>query len=175
MHVGDITTRPATPADAAAIAEIHVRAWQTAYRGMMDDAFLDALSVEQRVAQWRERLTAGRDDLHVWVADQEGEVVGFCSFGPSDEDDVPRRTAILHTIYVRPGLTRASSAEPTPARAEQAMREAGYRHAVLWMLKQNANAGAFYERAGWRADGTERGESIGGRPVIEVRYRKTLS
>jgi len=174
VHVGDITTRPATPADAAAIAEIHVRAWQTAYRGMMDDAFLDALSVVQRVAQWRERLTAGRDDLHVWVAEQEGEVVGFCSFGPSDEDDVPRRTAILHTIYVRPGLTRAGVGSALLTRAEQAMREAGYRHAVLWMLKQNANAGAFYDRAGWRADGSEQQFDRMGQPTTEVRRRKAL-
>jgi hypothetical protein len=39
-----ITLRPATVADAAAISHIHVESWRTTYRGVVPDAFLDALS-----------------------------------------------------------------------------------------------------------------------------------
>jgi hypothetical protein len=34
--------------DARAIAEVHVASWKTTYRGIVDDAFLDQLSVHDR-------------------------------------------------------------------------------------------------------------------------------
>jgi hypothetical protein len=39
--------RPATPDDADAIASVHVRSWQAAYRGIVPDAMLDALSIQR--------------------------------------------------------------------------------------------------------------------------------
>ena len=44
--------RRPTVDDAPDIASIHVSAWQAAYRGIVPDAFLDALSVDQREARW---------------------------------------------------------------------------------------------------------------------------
>ena len=35
-------------ADTAAVGEVHVRAWQTAYRDVMPDDYLDGLQPEER-------------------------------------------------------------------------------------------------------------------------------
>lgn len=50
------------PWDAAGIAGIHVRAWQAAYRGLLADELLDALSVTAREAMWSDilRRSTGR-------------------------------------------------------------------------------------------------------------------
>lgn len=48
MPAEAVRLRRATVADAAAIAEISVRAWQTAFRGIVPDERLDAMRVEQR-------------------------------------------------------------------------------------------------------------------------------
>jgi hypothetical protein len=45
--------RPATPADAAAVAYVHVQAWRETYRGIMPDAVLEGPSVEERARAWR--------------------------------------------------------------------------------------------------------------------------
>ena len=50
--------RPAIPADARPIAEVHVRTWQEAYRGIVPDAVLDALDVDDRERRWK----------HEWLA-----------------------------------------------------------------------------------------------------------
>lgn len=50
--------RQANITDASRIAEIHVRSWQAAYRGIMSNTLLDALPIEQRERLWRERLAA---------------------------------------------------------------------------------------------------------------------
>lgn len=58
--------------------------------------------------------------------------------------------------------------------SQRFIRNAGYDTAVLWVLRENANARTFYERSGWTFDGTEKNETIQGQPVTEVRYRKAL-
>jgi hypothetical protein len=50
----------------------------------------------------------------------------------------------------------------------------GFAGAALWVLERNIRARGFYERDGWRRDGTLRAEIIGGTAVDEVRYRRGL-
>jgi len=44
--------RPAQPADAAAVARVHVRSWQVAYRGLLPDEYLDGLQPEDRAPHY---------------------------------------------------------------------------------------------------------------------------
>ena len=48
--------REAEPKDARAIAEIHVRSWQAAYRGQLADDYLDELKVEDRLEMHQRAL-----------------------------------------------------------------------------------------------------------------------
>ena len=84
-----IDIRPATTSEAEAIAAVHVSSWRTAYRGLVDDATLDALSVPSRTELWNRRLSAPRDDQFVFVAEAAGDgIVGFVDAAriePSDD------------------------------------------------------------------------------------------
>jgi hypothetical protein len=44
--VSRVVVREASVNDAAAIADLHVRAWQMAYRGIVPDAILDGMSID---------------------------------------------------------------------------------------------------------------------------------
>jgi hypothetical protein len=84
--------RRAHAADAHAIAEIVVRGWQTAYRGILPDDFLAGLSVGAREIAWRMRLESdddGRDAI--WVAEVAGAEIGFVSCGPPRDEDMQNR------------------------------------------------------------------------------------
>jgi hypothetical protein len=68
--------RLAVPADALAVARIHVRAWQAGYRGLLPAGYLDGLRAEDRAA----RYTFGRaDGPRTTVAVDAGQVVGFAT------------------------------------------------------------------------------------------------
>ncbi len=54
---------------------------------------------------------------------------------------------------------------------EQALRELGYSHATLWVLRDNPRARAFYEKQDWRIDSSEKDYVAG---VVEVRYEREL-
>ncbi|MCB0202904.1 MAG: GNAT family N-acetyltransferase, partial [Anaerolineae bacterium] len=73
--------RNATVNDARLIAEIKVAGWRAAYRGVMPDAVLDQLTVEEQTDRWRRRISdhPGR----VLVADTNGAVSGYVSAAAS--------------------------------------------------------------------------------------------
>jgi len=62
----------------------------------------------------------------------------------------------LERLYVRPAAWGTGVAEELHAAALDALREQGATAASLWCLVENPRARRFYERQGWRLDGTER-------------------
>src|SRR5690349_8957318 len=55
---------PAGPADAEALALVHVTAWRETYRGLLPDAFLARMSEPGHVSRFRRELTRpGPDDV----------------------------------------------------------------------------------------------------------------
>ncbi|WP_432121770.1 N-acetyltransferase family protein [Streptomyces sp. S1] len=174
-----MSIREARPADAAALAAVHVLSWRAAYRDLLPGPYLAALDVEERAATWRARLTAP-DRPTVLLAtepgrDGAGRPVAFSCFRPwSGEGFDPAPTAELAALYALPeawgtGAGRALLSAPTGA-----LVAAGFRSAALWVFAGNGRARRFYEAAGWRADGAAVLEETGGRVLEELRYRRDL-
>src|SRR5579859_2697677 len=97
-----VKIRPAIIEDAPAIAEVHVRSWQWAYRGQLPDGYLDRLSdtLEQRVQARRAQLMNLPPDDRWWVAEHAGQIVAFAVTQPSRHADVPPMTAEVALIYL---------------------------------------------------------------------------
>ena len=55
-RIADVAVRRAEPADAARIAEIHVRSWQTSYQGLISQDYLDGLDPAGGRDRWAESL-----------------------------------------------------------------------------------------------------------------------
>jgi ribosomal protein S18 acetylase RimI-like enzyme len=172
--MAQMTLREATQADARAIAEIHVAAWRAAYRGVMPDAYLASLSVDERVQRWKSNI-ARPGPSKVALVEIGGEIAGFCSFGPT-RDPAPPDTAEIYSINIRPGAWGRGVGR---ALCEHALREAAAReHTVmtLWVLKENDRARRFYERLGYAPDGAEKTDmALIGSPLNDVRYRKAIA
>lgn len=159
-------TRWAVLEDAAELADIHITAWQHAYRGILEGAFLDGLDRERRASWWRRFIG---DGARVHVVERE-KVVGFCHAGASDEPEWGE----IFSIYVHPEYWGAGSGRELLAAGEATLRTDGYEKAWLWVLERNARARRFYERQGWQLGMPIRVEDIGGTQVTEVRYEKDL-
>ena len=165
--------RRATGADAAAVAAMHVQAWQTAYRGIVPDAFLDGLDVGARASRYAFDRS-GPGDPETWIAVEGDDVVGMVSVSPSRDDDLPGLGEV-QALYVAPDRWRSGAGSALMARAERLLTDAGFTEALLWVLEDNARGRRFYEVAGWEVDGRVKTVEIGGRELGEVRYRKTLT
>jgi ribosomal protein S18 acetylase RimI-like enzyme len=173
---GQIHLRHATERDAQAIAAVHVRSWQQAYRGQLPQSFLDALSIPDRAESWRRRLSTApaAAERPFWVAEAAGRVVGFVNTGPSRDEDAAPGTSEIYAIYVDPECWEKGIGTRLLERAIHDLHRHGYTLATLWCLGANAQARSFYERAKWRADGATKRELVGGVETEEVRYRLPL-
>jgi ribosomal protein S18 acetylase RimI-like enzyme len=172
--VGTVTLRDATVADARAIAEVVVTAWRWAYRDLMPDGVLDALSIDEREAMWRGGLSDPKPGWGCLVAEDRGAIVGFVGYGPPLEPVEPDGTGEVYAIYLDPaavgtGIGRALFSEGT-----RRLREAGFRRAFLWVLETNERARRFYERAGWSWDGATSAHRFDCAELPIVRYATDL-
>ena len=148
--------REATTDDAQAIAEINVRGWRTAYRGVVSDAMLDAMSVEDLRARFRAFMADPERAATALVAlGDDGRVTGYTSFGPPREAPPDlEEVGEVYAIYVQPDAWGSGAGRALLRAAEEGLRDAGFRRAFLWVLEENPRARRFYEAAGWRWDGT---------------------
>ena len=166
--------RLAIPEDAPAVAVIHVRCWQFAYRGIVPDAILDILSIPAHEQLWGYALGNPTSDRRLWVADDNRAVVGFCETGPSSDDDATPDTAEVGAIYLEPERIGTGVGRPLFQHAVDDLCERGFRCATLWVFRDNPRARQFYEAAGWHPE-AERTRTRGDALVVEIRYRTQLS
>jgi GNAT superfamily N-acetyltransferase len=175
-----VLIRRATPGDATALATVHVRSWQAAYRGLMPDEVLDGLSVERRAVMWRAIIKSGLPGHVVLVAQGDGDgrdgdaLCGFAHVGPGRDADLGAETAELTSLYLLSEVWGRGAGRALMAAAVDAMRDAGYVSAVLWVLVTNERARRFYEIAGWSCDGAEKSELFGPATLTETRYGRPL-
>ena len=98
---GRMVIREAARDDARQIAEILVEDWKTAYRGIIDSAFLDAMSVEERYQREVQRYRQYR------VAARGKEILGF-TWNETGDDEALTRTS---TTEFRESMTGISFQE----------------------------------------------------------------
>jgi GNAT superfamily N-acetyltransferase len=165
--------RTAQPADAAAVATVHVRSWQVGYRGLLPDEYLDGLRSEDRAERYTFDEPGRAEDPETIVAVERGTVRGFATIGSCGDDDRPGAGQLL-ALYVDPvrwsrGIGRALIQE---ARTRLGLQ--GFGEASLWVLAGNERADRFYRLDGWAPDGSRRLDEVWGLTLDEVRYCRSL-
>jgi ribosomal protein S18 acetylase RimI-like enzyme len=142
------TIRAATPADAPAIARIHVDAWEASYRGILPDEEFEKRPLERRRQQWRHWFE--QPQQVTLVAQSEGpEIIGFAGARLLDRAE-SGFDSYLATLYLLPDCKRAGLGTALLAAIADELVSRGARTMVLRTLRLNANARAFYEKLGAR-------------------------
>jgi len=73
----DIIIRSATIDDAEKVARIKIEGLQTAYRGIIDDSFLNSMDINEEIEKRKNNIENGVDII---VAELNNEIVGFCLY-----------------------------------------------------------------------------------------------
>jgi GNAT superfamily N-acetyltransferase len=150
--------RRARAEDAGGIARVWARAWQIAYRDIVPDAVLDAISVDERRALWISRLEAGD---RTFVVDDLG-IAGYCRVVLPGE---------VASLYVLPERRGGGIGSALLSAGLDELRAHGV-HATLWVFTDNHPARAFYTRFGFTPDGAARIDD--GTGLDEIRLRAEL-
>lgn len=169
VHVAGLV-RPMVLADCERVAEIRVRGWQTAYRGLIPQSHLDSLSVPEDALRRRAHFENAGENVVNLVAERAGTVVGWACHGPYREGERPTDDAELYALYVDAAHHGSGVGHALLQESRRQLAAQGHTRLYLWVIKGNTRARRFYERAGLRPDGTEEPFEAGGVAVPEVRY-----
>jgi GNAT superfamily N-acetyltransferase len=143
-----ISIREATPADAAALADIVIDSIQTAFRDRVPDQCLAWLTKDESAANWRKFMS--RDDREdgwfLYVAElAQGQVVGCALGGP--QPDEPGRPGEVKLMGVLPAYQGQGIGRRLVTCVAERLGRDGMRSLLVRVLMANPNR-AFYERLG---------------------------
>ena len=162
-------TRPALLEDALPIAEVHIASWRVAYAGLLAPEHLSSLSVEDRARKWRETLLANKSST--LVAEFNGRIVGFASFGKCRDEDAPQHRGEIWALYAAPEAWGQGHGRALMAHAATDLRSAGFQETSLWVLANNQRGIRFYASCGYaKVEGTNKLFELGGVQVEEACY-----
>jgi ribosomal protein S18 acetylase RimI-like enzyme len=133
--------------DVDELGRVHVQVWREAYAEHMPADYLEDLDPVRAAERWKLRFEMDEPDGIVVVATgPDGEIVGFASAGPTRDEDAPTEWE-LYAINVL-------AAHHGSGVADQLFTAAvAQRPATLWVIRDNARAGAFYRAHGFRVEG----------------------
>jgi ribosomal protein S18 acetylase RimI-like enzyme len=165
--------RKATQDDIPAIAALHIEGWKAAYGGLVDQGYLDSLSVEQRIKDWQGWMAAGESET--LIAEIGGKPSGFITTGrtktppPGSSPIRPLYSAEVYALYLDPSAFRQGVGTALLKQAAADLKDQKHSSLCLWVLDGNARAKAFYEKMGGQKVGSKMVE-IGPSKLKEACY-----
>jgi GNAT superfamily N-acetyltransferase len=158
--------------DAMAVARVHVRSWQVAYRTLLPDGYLDGLRPEDR-AQKYDFASIDPAKPKTIVAEEGGLILGFATTMPSRDESLPEHGELC-ALYADPEYWGRGIGVALIAAAREQLLSQGFAKAFLWVLAGNVRAERFYRTDKWMPDGMSRTDTVWNATVNEIRYLRDL-
>jgi GNAT superfamily N-acetyltransferase len=140
-----LSIRRATVDDAESIARTRIDGWRASYRGLIPDAYLEAMELQASRALWEKILSVDAPTAKVVVAAHDSGVVGFAA-GNMLAEPKQGLEAELTGIYVRREFQRAGVGHLLLGAVVAGLREQQPNGLIVWVLAGNKPARAFYEQ-----------------------------
>ncbi|SNX53661.1 GNAT family N-acetyltransferase [Thermoanaerobacterium sp. RBIITD] len=153
--------------DVSGVAKVHVGSWNTTYKGIIPDEFLEKMSYEKRKVLWQKILGESGNKEYVYVLEDENEIIGFASCGAERSGDELYKGE-LYAIYLLKEYQRNGYGTKLFKTILNKINELGYSTILLWVLEKNP-ACQFYETMGGKKV-KQRVVNIGGRDLKEIAY-----
>ncbi len=143
------TPRDASAEDFAAIAELQIENWRSAYRGILPDEYLDDTVVQERREYWRNVSRAGPAGQLVLVTKAGDLLAGFIAVYLDADSEVD---ATIENLHVRPRFQNRGLGRRLLAAAAERLIAMPVTSVCLWVFDANVDAIRFYKRLGGEVD-----------------------
>jgi len=159
--------REAAHCDAQEIAKAHVSSWQSAYRNIIHQDYLNTLSIETRTAEIKNRLCKLGKHYN-FIAMLHDKIIGFITIADDADTNNPfvREIGALYFLeeYWGKGFGKRVLDYTITV-----LRKINVQKIFLWVLEENHLARKFYEKFGFVLSGDEREVHID-KPHNELKY-----
>lgn len=171
--------RIAHPNDIPALAHTHLASWLFAYRGVIDDAWLDTLTEDIFTNYHRAAFPLQPGQPFLALSDEAGRIAGFARGGPTRThsptgDPLPADFAgnwssELYAIYVNPDFMGQGHGRRLFAALAAELTNLGHTSMCQWVLPGNRSGRGFYDRIGGQIV-AESEITLGGKAYPQVAY-----
>lgn len=148
----DIDLRAATPADAPAIARLHLASWRLAYRDLAPPEVFEAMDEALRLKRWTAMLTQPSAQQAVVVAVRDERLAGMGMASAPSQPGFGARGEI-GSLYIDSSFQRLGLGRRLMSALVGEIAAWGYGGAALGVVVGNDPAIAFYETLGGRMEG----------------------
>lgn len=163
--------RPAHTDDAMGITAVQIPSWHEAYVGIVPDSYLQNMLTDdwrmRRIEHWTRTMTEG-EIFGVVAENEQGEIIGFAMGGKSRDPGLKDYDGELYALYLLPEVQRLGIGRALFRAYVHDLIARGYHGMLIWALRDNKRARAFYERMGGRA--VSKKIVTLGEPLWEVGY-----
>ncbi len=164
--------RPASLADARAIAEINAAAWRETYAGLMPAEMLANIDLDDWTRRWLARIGSAETSQAVFVALEDGVPVGFAR---CNRQTNPKLVPLgfdgeIASIYLLRRVQRRGLGRGLMARLAEHLTFVGCASAAVWVLRDAPKARGFYEALGAAPLGVEGVWEVAGVVLPDLAY-----
>ena len=139
--------RKAILSDAKNIAILIVSGWQTAYKGLINQNFLNSMSISKMTEGWSKNIASQNKDNHIFVYENNNKILGVIRFGKPDDEN-SSYNAEIHVLYVEPSLKRQGIGTKLFNFAKDYFIKNNTINMIIWCLKGNIPSINFYKKMG---------------------------
>ncbi len=145
------------------IRRIYSESWKHAYRGIVPQEFLDAITEDQC------GRAIGTPGVNTMICIEDGRIIGTCSFCKSRFGQYPDSGEVMSIYFLPEYMGKGYGSKLIKAVLDE-LEKQGFKEVFLWTLEENDHARQFYERNGFSCTGEYLNDNIGGKDLKEVRY-----
>lgn len=140
--------RKAKIEDSNNIAKLIIKGWQTAYKGLINQGFLDSMKEDEMSKGWKKSIFSQNESNNIYVYEKENKILGVIRFGKvADQNDI-NHNAEIHVLYVEPKLKRNGIGSKLFDYAKNYFIEHNMKKLIIWCLKGNEPSIEFYKKMG---------------------------
>lgn len=146
--------RMAEQRDCAELAKVHVASWQTAYKGLIDQDYLDNLNVEDREKGWSKNLIENQHKIYLQF--DSDRLIGFASSCQCRDDDALSSWDEIATFYFLERYWGKGHSHALMSHILAKIDVSGNAATTVWVLRKNLRAQKFYAKHGFVLEGKEK-------------------
>lgn len=165
--MGEVIIRKVKREDIEQVVDIQVTGWQTAYRGIIDDEYLNNMSREEKIKKRQKDF----NENGFIVAEIEDKVIGFCRYSDTNKYEIEKENidCELLALYVRYEYKYMGVGTKLFTFVKDKFKEMNKKKMIIWCLKENESAKKFYTKMGGRII-TEKDIEFGEKKYKEVGF-----
>ena len=141
------------------IAAVRIKTWQSAYKGIVPDSFLNSMSVESKVKSYK--FGSDLEPGHYFFAVKSGsKIIGFlylCKYREADIEGMGE----IGGIYLLPEFHSKGIGAQMMQFSIDFLKGKSYKQIGIWVLEQNEKAISFYKKFGFEIDGCRKEIDLG--------------